>query len=546
MQAVLDASGLKQVIKALTCLTKYGDDLMLLASPDRLLMHTTNSSQTAYARFIYHSGFFQRYRVDCDPPPASQGEYFGVDGLLSTKSLLAVLKPKTVEKTVTRCEMSIVHGAAHAEDENDDEHDSLESKLIVRLHCKHGVVKTHRLLLSDGVQHMAPNIPESLEQSHICIGPRSLKDILEHFSVAKYGKNDAQLIWTFGHEDVVVRSHEGALSTKGGYQLATELSVAADEFTLYDVYSTPITIAFHLREFFAVIQLAEAANLTLALRFTEPGEPLFIEAEGGDHYETLFIISMSQLSNAYNDRNSSRAPSNAPQSRPQVQQQKLKRPREDDTDSNREQSVETAGTASRAGSVLPNRVPPKKPMKAAVVSNRASVARETASPAPRNSMPPPSLPASAMGAPRQPTPGPSHSQQQHSSGGSVEQGRGVIKQEPLFYPGSQASQQQQLYDSGLFSQPAQDREMPLFLPSSQALSQLSKADEEAIIQSGLGIEYMNMDEFNAMLDGEGEEVGFNAREDTGMREQSLEYADGTQIGPTQDRRDTGFKPLFDD
>lgn len=44
---------------------------------------------------------------------------------------------------------------------------------------------------------------------------------------------------------------------------------------------------------------------------------------------------------------------------------------------------------------------------------------------------------------------------------------------------------------------------PLFLPSSQ----LSQVDEEAIRQSGLGIENMDKEEFLAMLEDEGEEVG---------------------------------------
>lgn len=35
----------------------------------------------------------------------------------------------------------------------------------------------------------------------------------------------------------------------GRSQLSTELSLSADEFDTYDVYSCPTTIAFHLREF---------------------------------------------------------------------------------------------------------------------------------------------------------------------------------------------------------------------------------------------------------------------------------------------------------
>jgi cell cycle checkpoint control protein RAD9A len=35
----------------------------------------------------------------------------------------------------------------------------------------------------------------------------------------------------------------------GAGQLATELTISADEFENYDIFATPISLAFHLREF---------------------------------------------------------------------------------------------------------------------------------------------------------------------------------------------------------------------------------------------------------------------------------------------------------
>ena len=54
------------------------------------------------------------------------------------QSLLAVLKHRTVEKSVEKCELSIVDGDVNQGDSSDEERDTLESQLIVRLHCKHG------------------------------------------------------------------------------------------------------------------------------------------------------------------------------------------------------------------------------------------------------------------------------------------------------------------------------------------------------------------------------------------------------------------------
>lgn len=89
---------------------------------------------------------------------------------------------------------------------------------------------------------------------------------------------------------------------------------------------------------------------------------------------------------------------------------------------------------------------------------------------------------------------------------------------------------------------------PLFLPSTQ----LSQADQELIRESGLGIESMNADEFNAMMDDEGEEVevlggdggggggggdvemdGYGGRDE--LEEDEIE---DTQMAPTQGGMDT--------
>ena len=58
--------------------------------------------------------------------------------LTTLQSLLSILKHRTVEKTVERCEFSIVDGD-HQEDVGED-HDALESKLIIKLYCKHGAL----------------------------------------------------------------------------------------------------------------------------------------------------------------------------------------------------------------------------------------------------------------------------------------------------------------------------------------------------------------------------------------------------------------------
>ncbi|KAI0063981.1 hypothetical protein BV25DRAFT_1801221 [Artomyces pyxidatus] len=490
MQASIDAVALKPFTRALTCLSKYGDDLSIYATPDTLSLSTTNSSLSAYCRFRYGRQFFVKYHVgDRGAPRGGSAddveEVQSVTGQLLTKSLLSILKHRTVEKTVDRCDLSIVEGASGPDD--DEDHDTLESKLIVRLHCKHGIVKTHRLPMLTPTSLMAPGIPEAPNESRLTIGPKAMKDMIDHFPSTKGSKSDPQLVWEFGESDVQVRSLDTSVDAIGNAQLSTELTISVDEFDHYDVFDIPISIAFHLREFNATIAYAESMSLALDLRFTDPAAPLFIDVES-DSTESLFVVSTSQVPGAAPVNSHARTGSHA-----------RKRAREDDAAPRRRaqqvvERTESTTLARRMGEMR--------------ASSQGSM------------LPPPSVPVRSS----------------------------VPRQSPPPRAQSQA--------------PAHE---PLFLPSSQ----MSAADEEALRASGLGVDRMDADEFNAMFEDEGVEVGDYAEEHhtedapaedpfpEGLREisphvepeeeleggfgqqnyeerpQSLELFDDTEMGPTQ-------------
>ncbi|KDQ28530.1 hypothetical protein PLEOSDRAFT_1040901 [Pleurotus ostreatus PC15] len=423
MRATLDARALKPFTKALHCLSKYGDDLTIHATDECLTLSTTNSSMSAYCRFKYERQFFSKYTLGSQSSTfATSHDATNVTGQLLTKSLLSILRHRTVEKTVDRCELSIIEGDT-SEQNDDGEEDSLESRLTVRLHCKHGIVKTHRLILQTPSAMMAPGSPDTDNESHLTIGPRAVKDMLEHFPVARGTKSDPQLVWSFKDTEVEVKSLETSLDSKGRSQLSTELSLSADEFDTYDVYSCPTTIAFHLREFIATIAFAESLGLALDIRFTDPANPLFIDVES-DLTESLFVISTSQVPGQ---------PFQPSQAQPL---------------NNRSNKREREGDAAEH----PNKY--KKPMKAAQRDPIPSARASSSTPLPQSRHV-----SRAYETPC--TPGPSN-------------------------------------------RPEGPHRDPLFLPTS---SQLSVAEEAAIRSSGLGIEDMDRATFEAMMDGDAEEIG---------------------------------------
>jgi cell cycle checkpoint control protein RAD9A len=84
-----------------------------------------------------------------------------------------------------------------------------------RLMSLPGVVKTHRLLLLTLTSFLAPGVPDAGNESHLTVGPRALRDMIEHFPVSKGARSDPQLIWNFGESEVEVKSFESSLDAKG-------------------------------------------------------------------------------------------------------------------------------------------------------------------------------------------------------------------------------------------------------------------------------------------------------------------------------------------
>ncbi|SRR5216683_895932 len=77
-----------------------------------------------------------------------------------------------------------------------------------------GIVKTHRLTLQTPPSQLHLHVPEALNESHVVIGPKAMKDMIDHFPSMR-GKADPQLIWVFDDTEVQVRSFETSLDGKG-------------------------------------------------------------------------------------------------------------------------------------------------------------------------------------------------------------------------------------------------------------------------------------------------------------------------------------------
>lgn len=321
------------------------------------------------------------------------------------------------------------------------------------------MIKTHKLLLHNPSSLLAPGVPTSSQPAHLAIPARTLKDVIDHFPVSKAGiasgkagKSDPQMVWNFGDEEVTVSSIDMSGDLRGKPQLATELTLSADEFDRYELSQSVLTIAFHLREFNATVAFADSLSLSLGMRFTSPTEPLFIEIDGGDGFDLLSVISTSAAGATAGKAASKRPQAVAAVSRSQ------KRARED---SSVENSVHgTPNLRPESGRTTPRLNPQRVVQRidsvghARTVSARVSGTPSTASGPSRNgSMGPPS----SMG----PPPIPVYAPQRSNLGNNIEHNNP---------PNAVVGMSSSLGSPLSTPSPITANNLPLFLPGSQPVA----------------------------------------------------------------------------
>ena len=76
-------------------------------------------------------------------------------------------------------------------------------------------MKTHRLPLLTLATLLAPSVPDATNESRLTVGPKALKELIDHFPVSKSARSDPQLIWTFGETEISLKSVESSIDSRG-------------------------------------------------------------------------------------------------------------------------------------------------------------------------------------------------------------------------------------------------------------------------------------------------------------------------------------------
>ncbi|KAH8086341.1 Rad9/Ddc1, partial [Filobasidium floriforme] len=289
--------GISDFKKILQCIARFGDELHLQATHEGIQMSTVNSSKTAFCLFsLAHEGF-EKYKMTGKAAASLEG----IKCKLQVKSVLSVLGRSTSSQNILRLEMRIADPSRELksrrqgqgrvvdnedESEEDVQSNSRESRLILKLVCKHGVIKTHSLNLGASPFLVATVDPATLTNLFV-VPARTLRDWLDHFAAsgsttAKAGteatgnvnRQESELGWYFHPEQIRVRTWESGSAARRA--ISTELKIGVTEFDEYDVAEI-VCLTFPLREFRAAITLADSWGIPLRTDFSTAGQPISLK-----------------------------------------------------------------------------------------------------------------------------------------------------------------------------------------------------------------------------------------------------------------------------
>lgn len=205
-----------------------------------------NSSRSAYACFLFAPLFFQQYQA------ATPGQDLLRCKILM-KSFLSVFRSLAMlEKTVEKCCISL---------------NGRSSRLVVQLHCKFGVRKTHNLSFQDCESLQAVFDPASCP--HMLRAPaRVLGEAVLPFPPALA---EVTLGIGRGHR-VILRSYHEEEADSTAKAMVTEMCLGEEDFQQLQAQEG-VAITFCLKEFRGLLSFAESANLNLSIHFDAPGRP---------------------------------------------------------------------------------------------------------------------------------------------------------------------------------------------------------------------------------------------------------------------------------
>lgn len=259
----LNPEALGKLHDALVCLGKFSEGVCIEAAHDKLVLTALNSSRSAYASFTFIGNkFFSKYHFK------GSGGYTAKDKFnckIYNKALLSVFKGRVVDPTrekdtaVERCDVSVEDGEGSA-----------KSRFIIKIMCRHGVLKTYRLTFESVAPMHALFIKESAN-NRWSISSRTLREFVEHFGP--------------GTEQLDIYSEDGRMSLTSFTEkimsgneilkqpLHTTIAIDTLEFGEFAV-EEKLHIVISVKDFKSIVAHAGTTNTIVKALYSHPSSPM--------------------------------------------------------------------------------------------------------------------------------------------------------------------------------------------------------------------------------------------------------------------------------
>ncbi|NXR94936.1 RAD9A protein, partial [Hypocryptadius cinnamomeus] len=235
-------------------LSRIGDELYLEPTESGLSLRAVNSSRSAFASFLFAPLFFQLYEPGSAGPDT---ELFRCK--VHMKSFLGVFRSlPSLEKSVGKCLILLKPRA---------------SRLVLQLHCKYGVTKTHNLAFQE-CERLQAVFDTQRCASRLCAPARVLAEAVVHFPPTL-----AEVTLGTGPGGKISLRNYVEDEAEPSKTMVTELWLAEDEFQ---------SVA-------GLLSFAEASNLPLTIHFDEPGRPVIFTLDDTVLEVHLVLATLSDL-----------------------------------------------------------------------------------------------------------------------------------------------------------------------------------------------------------------------------------------------------------
>lgn len=260
-------TGVGHIHDLLSCLARFDENVSLEASPDSLHISSLNISKTAHASFtLQQATFFTSYKFTANSKP---GAINGVSKevwtcQLQNRALLSIFKKRMTDGKERDTALE------HCEVELQAKPDQTECRLIIKMICRYGVVKTYRLTY-ESMEVLHATFDKSKSENCWSISSRTLRDVVEYF-----GPKTEQLDWFYQNGKFTFTSYTEKV--QNGREILkqpmhTSVALEKKDFDDFNVQEG-LHLSIIVKDFRAIIAHAETMRASVTARYSRGNRPM--------------------------------------------------------------------------------------------------------------------------------------------------------------------------------------------------------------------------------------------------------------------------------